>query len=77
MAAGSRVGGDGGNVDGGELAGGCRAEEAVAGYRMALQALRELVVYPSLYAREAQRIAVLRPPWHRKGNALPPPVPTS
>jgi hypothetical protein len=58
MAAGSRVGGDGGNVDGGELAGGCRAEEAVAGYRMALQALRELVVYPSLYAREARLLGL-------------------
>ncbi|KAK1642626.1 hypothetical protein QYE76_060431 [Lolium multiflorum] len=40
MAVGSRVGGE-------------PAEEAVAGYRMALQALRELVVYPFLYARES------------------------
>ncbi|KAM0907799.1 hypothetical protein ACQ4PT_015923 [Festuca glaucescens] len=118
MAVGSRVGGDGGNGDEGEPAGGWRAEEAVGGYRMALQALRELVVYPFLYAREArllglkvvplvclcpllsparhqfqhparlrltnfcsvccaslyssvaQRIAVLRPPWHRKARLL-------
>lgn len=38
-------------MDLGLPAGGWRAEEAVAGNRMALQALRELVVYPFFYAR--------------------------
>jgi hypothetical protein len=58
MAAGSRIGGDGGNGDGGAPAGGWRAEEAVGGYRMALQSLRELVAYPSLYAREARLLGL-------------------
>ncbi|XP_051177215.1 cell division control protein 48 homolog B-like [Lolium perenne] len=61
MAAGSRVAGDGGNGDEGEPAGGWRAEEAVAGNRMALQALRELAVYPSLYARQARLLGLKWP----------------
>lgn len=43
--------GDGGD---GELAVGWRAEEAVAGNRRALESLRELLLYPSLYARESR-----------------------
>jgi hypothetical protein len=31
-----------------------RAEEAIAGNRKALQALREIVAYPFLYARESR-----------------------
>jgi hypothetical protein len=50
MAAGTRGVDGGSNGDGGEPARGWRAEEAIAGNRMALQALRELVVYPFLYA---------------------------
>jgi hypothetical protein len=56
MAAGSR--GGGGNGDVGEPARGWRAEEAVAGNRMALQALRELVVYPFLYARQSRLLGL-------------------
>jgi hypothetical protein len=58
MAAGSRGVDGGSNGDGGEPAGGWRAEEAIAGNRMALQALRELVVYPFLYARESRLLGL-------------------
>ena len=51
MAAGRKDGG--GNGDGG-----WRAEEAVAGNRMALQALRELVVYPFVYARQSRLLGL-------------------
>lgn len=44
-----------------------RAEEAVAGNRMALQALRELVIYPFLYARQSRLL----------GLKVLPPVPFS
>lgn len=35
-----------------------RSEEAIAGNAIALQALREIIVYPSVYAREAQMIGL-------------------
>lgn len=38
-----------------------RAEEAVAGNRMALQALRELVIYPFLYARQSRLLGLKWP----------------
>jgi hypothetical protein len=53
MAAGSK--------DGSVPAGGWRAEEAVAGNRTALQALRELVVYPFIYARESRLLGLKVP----------------
>ncbi|KAM0883433.1 hypothetical protein ACQ4PT_031655 [Festuca glaucescens] len=58
MAAGSRGVDGGSNGDGGEPDGGWRAEDAVAGNRMALQALRELVVYPFLYARVSRLLGL-------------------
>jgi hypothetical protein len=62
MAAGSRGVGGGGNGDVCQPARGWRAEEAVAGNRMALQALRELVVYPFLYARQSRLLGLKVPP---------------
>ncbi|KAL6903636.1 hypothetical protein ACP4OV_004449 [Aristida adscensionis] len=50
-----------GDANGGELAGGWRAEEAVAGNRRALEALRELVAYPFVYAREARVLGLKWP----------------
>ncbi|RLM73814.1 hypothetical protein C2845_PM15G13230 [Panicum miliaceum] len=44
----------GGGGSNGKSASRWRAEEAVAGNRRALQALRELVMYPFLYARESR-----------------------
>ncbi|XP_047064063.1 cell division control protein 48 homolog B-like [Lolium rigidum] len=61
MAAGSRGVDGGSNGDGGEPDGGWRAEDAIAGNRMALQALRELVVYPFLYARESRLLGLKWP----------------
>lgn len=49
---------DGGWVSGGKSADGWRAEEAVAGNRRALEALRELVAYPFLYARESRLLGL-------------------
>ncbi|KAJ1271739.1 hypothetical protein BS78_06G149300 [Paspalum vaginatum] len=40
---------------------GWRAEEAVAGNRKALEALRELVIYPFLYARESRLLGLKWP----------------
>uniref|UniRef100_A0A0D9ZMP3 AAA+ ATPase domain-containing protein n=1 Tax=Oryza glumipatula TaxID=40148 RepID=A0A0D9ZMP3_9ORYZ len=52
---GSGGGGGGGGGDGdGERTGRWRAEEVIAGNRAVLEALRELVMYPVLYAREAR-----------------------
>ncbi|EEC77564.1 hypothetical protein OsI_16498 [Oryza sativa Indica Group] len=48
-----RGGGGGGDGDG-ERTGRWRAEEVIAGNRAVLEALRELVTYPVLYAREAR-----------------------
>lgn len=45
-----------GSTDGG--GGRWRAEEAVAGTDEALQALRELIIYPLLYSREAQKLGL-------------------
>jgi hypothetical protein len=47
---------DGGG--GGSAADGWRAEEAVAGNRRALEALRELVAYPFLYAHESRLLGL-------------------
>jgi hypothetical protein len=58
MAAERRGVRGGGNGDVGEPARGWRAEESVAGNRMALQALRELVVYPFLYARQSRLLGL-------------------
>jgi hypothetical protein len=49
MDAASKDSGAGGNT--GEV---WRAEEAIAGNRKALQALREIVAFPFLYARESR-----------------------
>ncbi|KAI5678885.1 hypothetical protein M9H77_09835 [Catharanthus roseus] len=48
-----------GSTDGG--GGRWRAEEAVAGTDEALQALRELIIYPLLYSREAQKLGLKWP----------------
>ncbi|CAL5068690.1 unnamed protein product [Urochloa decumbens] len=54
--------GDGGGVGSdGKPASGWRAEEDIAGNRSALQALRELVTYPSLYARESRLLGLKWP----------------
>ncbi|TVU01812.1 hypothetical protein EJB05_52724, partial [Eragrostis curvula] len=50
---------DGGN--GRNLAKDWRAEEAIAGNRKALEALRELVAYPFLYARESRLLGLKWP----------------
>ena len=55
MAARSRGGTNG---EDGEPVARWRAEEAVAGNRMALQALRELVIYPFLYARQSRLLGL-------------------
>ncbi|RLM73577.1 hypothetical protein C2845_PM15G16830 [Panicum miliaceum] len=52
--------GSGGGSNG-KSASGWRAEEAVAGNRRALQALRELVTYPFLYARESRLLGLKWP----------------
>lgn len=44
-----------GSTDGGRR---WRAEEVVAGNDEALQALRELVIYPIRYSREAQKLGL-------------------
>lgn len=59
MAAGSKAGGSDG--DDGDSTGAWRAEEAVAGNRMALDALRELVVYPFIYARQSRLLGLKWP----------------
>ncbi|KAF8658797.1 hypothetical protein HU200_059284 [Digitaria exilis] len=51
---------DGGRSDV-KSASGWRAEEAVAGNRKALEALRELVTYPILYARESRLLGLMWP----------------
>ncbi|KAM0951373.1 putative P-loop containing nucleoside triphosphate hydrolase [Dioscorea sansibarensis] len=38
-----------------------KAEEAIAGNRRALEALRELVIYPFRYARESQKLGLKWP----------------
>ncbi|XBI93152.1 hypothetical protein VPH35_030062 [Triticum aestivum] len=58
MAARSRGGANG---EDGEPVARWRAEEAVAGNRMALQALRELVIYPFLYARQSRLLGLKWP----------------
>lgn len=68
-----RGGGGGGDGDG-ERTGRWRAEEVIAGNRAVLEALRELVTYPVLYAREARVLGLnvlspipssLRPYYHQ------------
>lgn len=57
-------GGNPDGVDGGGGGGGgdsWRAEEAVGGNREALEALRELITFPLLYSREAQRLGLKWP----------------
>ena len=49
---------EGGGGSNGKSASVWRAEEAVAGNRTALQALRELVMYPFLYARESRLLGL-------------------
>ena len=49
---------EGGGGSNGKSASVWRAEEAVAGNRTALQALRELVAYPFLYARESRKLGL-------------------
>ncbi|KAL6650976.1 hypothetical protein ACP70R_009901 [Stipagrostis hirtigluma subsp. patula] len=57
----ARKGGVGGDGKDSKLAGGWRAEQAVAGNRKALEALRELVAYPFIYAREARVLGLKWP----------------
>ncbi|KAG2573092.1 cell division control protein 48 homolog B-like [Panicum virgatum] len=52
---------EGGGGSNGKSASVWRAEEAVAGNRGALQALRELVMYPFLYARESRKLGLKWP----------------
>ncbi|KAK8449107.1 hypothetical protein SEVIR_7G163000v4 [Setaria viridis] len=52
--------GGGGGTDG-KSTSGWRAEDAIAGNRRALQALRELVTYPYLYARESRLLGLKWP----------------
>ncbi|WVZ86279.1 hypothetical protein U9M48_033085 [Paspalum notatum var. saurae] len=49
------------NMSDGKSQDGWRAEEAVAGNRKALEALRELVIYPFLYARESRLLGLKWP----------------
>ena len=49
---------DGGGGSDEKSADGWRAEEAVAGNRRALEALRELVAYPFLYAHESRLLGL-------------------
>jgi hypothetical protein len=51
-------GGGGGSGSNGNSSSGWRAEAAIAGNRRALQALRELVTYPYLYARESRLLGL-------------------
>ncbi|KAL5214421.1 hypothetical protein ABZP36_003573 [Zizania latifolia] len=57
MDTASKGGGGGGDRDG-KTTGRWRAEEVIAGNRVALKALRELVMYPVLYAREARMLGL-------------------
>ncbi|OEL12565.1 Cell division control protein 48-like protein B [Dichanthelium oligosanthes] len=59
--ANERDGGGGGSGSDFKPAAGWRAEEAVAGNLKALEALRELVTYPFLYARESRLLGLKWP----------------